>query len=259
MITLERMAGWARRTIAGEYPRGKLDARYVQLCRRTIAGTGADGAGVVIVGANDGKFNDPIYQVLADYRDRTRVLAIEPQRALIPILEHNFAWHPRFAAHCAAVGDGGTMTLYSVAPDYWDDLVVPYAVGWPRHRAPSGIASGDRARVISWIERFLPDPAKHDAALDEQQIVAEALPAIIERAGFAGRTDILQVDVEGFDDVVLLNSDLPKLRPKLIRFEHKHLDAERRARIFRLLKDLRYETIVSDQDCVAHLRGSGDR
>lgn len=253
MLSSARFKGFIRRLVTGELLRGNLDLRYADLCGHAIAAAGSDGAGVVIVGANDGKFNDPLYEVLAHNAARTRVLAIEPQASLIPILNENFAWHPHFVAYRGAIGDGSEMTLYTVAPEFWDDLDVPYAASWPRHRAPSGIASGDRARVAAWIDRYLSDPVKRTAALLEDRLTAETLPAVIEHTGFGNPVDICQVDVEGFDDIVLLNCDLPRLRPSVLRFEHKLLSDERRTAVVNLLDDIGYVRVQSDQDCVAYL------
>lgn len=250
---LARIKNVTRRLTNDELSRGRLNDRYVELCGRVINSSGSDGAGVIIVGANDGKLNDPLYEVLASNAGRSRVLAIEPQASLIPVLNENFAWHTRFGAYCGAIGDGSEITLFTVAPEFWDDLDVPYAVEWPRHRAPSGIASADRSLVAAWIERFLPDPAKRSAALREERMTAEMLPAVIERSGFGEPVDILQIDVEGFDDVVLLNCDLPRLRPTVVRFEYKLLSIERRAAISKYLSGLGYELLLSDQDCVAWL------
>ena len=58
-----------------------------------------DEIGVVQIGANDGRINDPIFPFLTNHIDRTRALLIEPQSTVLPYLRSNYAKHPR-CHHC---------------------------------------------------------------------------------------------------------------------------------------------------------------
>jgi len=112
---------------------------------------------IVVVGANDGKNNDPLYDYLATTKRKNTVVLIEPQQQLIPYLQENYRFHPSAHIVNAAIGQEGEMTLYGVKQEYWGRLVVPYAKerGWPDYRAPTGVASGNKAHVANWLKKHL--------------------------------------------------------------------------------------------------------
>lgn len=49
---------------------------------------------IVVVGANDGRVNDPIYDFAMKIPDRTNILLIEPNKLLLPYLQNNYSSHP---------------------------------------------------------------------------------------------------------------------------------------------------------------------
>jgi FkbM family methyltransferase len=178
---------------------------------------------IVVVGANDGRINDPIYRTAMRLRQRVEIVLIEPQSAVIPHLQQNYEGHPGATILHAAVGPPGTLELHAVREEYWDKAVLPYGVGWPAYRAPTGITSSDRAAVADWVQAYIPGVTAEEAIWTET-IACVDLEALLRANGIDwGRIDVLQVDTEGFDDVVLANSGLERLRPSVIHFESKML------------------------------------
>lgn len=211
---------------------------------------------IVQVGANDGRTGDPLYAFVMAHPNQTRCVLIEPQAQLIPMLSDAYAAHPDVTIVNKAVGPETVLTLYGVNPQAWPDLRVPYAKGWPVYRAPTGIASADPTRVKKWIHRYYEGDMPSESLLEKFIVPSQALPAMLDEAGWGStQVDLLQVDVEGFDDEVIYASDLPARRPALVHFEHAHLPTERRAAVWRYLAKEGYECVLLGRDTLAIRNG----
>ena len=182
---------------------------------------------ILQIGANDGVINDPLYEFVSAHPDRTRIILVEPQAALIAPLSRAYAFHPEKRIFQGAISGQDRLTLYGVRPDCWSDLEVPYAKDWPLYRAPTGIASARRDMVAKWVERHYRGPLAADAVIERQEVEGLDVPALLQRVDLFSRPDVLVVDAEGWDDEVIYLSDIEGLRPALIYFEACHLDPPR--------------------------------
>ncbi len=222
---------------------------YDSVCRVLLGRV--ERAAIAQVGANDGKINDPLYGLIRAHAERTRVLHIEPQAALVPVIRENFAFHPAHDVHQGAVGAPGRLTLHAVAERVWPKLVVPYAAGWPAYRAPTGVTSSNRAQVEAWVAAHLPDPAAREGAVEAFEVASQPLDAILATVWEDVALDILQVDVEGADDTVLYHAALERTAPAIVCFESKFLDAGRMARLTAHLEGLGYAVFRSPENSIA--------
>jgi len=212
---------------------------------------------IVQIGANDGRFNDPIFPFVSKHIDRTRILLVEPQTQIIPFLRANYAAHPGAIVANNAVGPEGEMTLYAVSDQYWGDCLTPYADhDWPSYRAPSGITSTDRDRVVAWARKYYRGPLAAESVVIGLTVQSLGLPRLMELSGFDSPIDLLQVDAEGFDDQAIYSSEVEKLLPAIINFENQHLSAQRQRDLQTFLSDLEYEVIKDKVDTIAILRRS---
>ena len=182
---------------------------------------------ILQIGANDGVINDPLYEFVAAHPDRTRIILVEPQAALIAPLSRAYAFHPEKRIFQGAISGQDRLTLYGVRPDCWSDLEVPYAKGWPPYRAPTGIASVRRDMVANWVERHYRGPLAADDVIEGHEVEGLDVPALLQRVDLFSRLDVLVVDAEGWDDEVIYLSDIEGLRPALIYLEVCHLDPPR--------------------------------
>jgi FkbM family methyltransferase len=182
---------------------------------------------IVQIGANDGKQNDPIFKIVNHYSSRSTIVLIEPQEELIPILKENYKQHPRAVVINSAVGEIGKMKLFSINPEHWSELDVPYAKNWPAYRAPTGVTSLSKEHVRNWLKIITKKTAKEvDGMILERIIKVQPLENILIDANLKMEVDVLQVDAEGFDDVVLYNSINERILPKIINFEYRYLKQE---------------------------------
>lgn len=213
---------------------------------------------VVIVGANDGRVNDPVYDFCRSFPGRTSVIAVEPQRAVIPFLEENYQWHPDFLAVNAAVGEMKELTLYSVDPMVWDQIDAPYARGWPTYRAPTGVTSSERSHVLSWLSKHRGRVNDIESSILEMRVECMALAELLSRFAPGRAVDVLQIDVEGSDDLVIYASNIAQTRPSVIYFEKKYLPDARYRKLADFLGGLGYQLFEYRHDALA-LRIGGDR
>lgn len=207
---------------------------------------------VVVVGANDGKINDPLFELVrTSISERVRLLLVEPQQNLIELLQYNYDFVQRKAIVNCAVGERGAVSLFTVKQSYWNSVKAPYAKTWPGYRAPSGVASTSKAHVVAWVRRYLKG-YRVDEVIQEVLVPSRPLGDVLEEQSFPTQIDVLQIDVEGNDDQVIYNSDLSKARPAVIHFETKHLSLEKEKALKNFLSRKGYATAqVGHGDCLA--------
>ena len=216
--------------------RRALEAVYPEALERLLAKKGR--LSFVIVGANDGRINDPSFGFIRDHADRARVLAIEPQADLHPLLRENYGFLPDFTAVQAAVGEGDGLRLYKVRKEFWGAFAPSYATGWPAYRAPTGITSSDRRHVEEWVRKWSTlDP---DDVIEPFTVDCAPLAAILERSAFGTTVDVLQIDAEGLDDAVAYACGIPDLRPAIVLFEIRSLPEARAAALTSFLSSHGY-------------------
>ena len=208
---------------------------------------------IVVVGANDGRINDPIYSFASRYRRSTEVFLIEPQTSLLPYLAGNYQFHPRAKVCNVAIGNPGFITLYSVNSSLWPHLRVDYARDWPVYRAPTGVASGDRRHVRRWLQKYAPKGVDVDAMIAKEQVESVPLPQVLRTFGAVGDIDVLQVDTEGMDDVVIFNSGIDELNPSIIYFEAENLSKDRFDKVATYLEERHYVLGRCGRDVLAVL------
>jgi Methyltransferase FkbM domain len=210
---------------------------------------------ILQVGANDGVINDPLYGFVHAHPDATRIILVEPQAELIPVLSGTYAFHPGKVIFQGAIGPAQRMTLHQVRKACWPDLVVPYAKDWPLYRAPSGVASGRRDMVLEWVGRHYKGPLPLDEVIEAVEVEVITTRSLLARVGLFERLDVLQIDAEGQDDLVIHASDIEGLRPRLIHFEVRHLGAERLGAVSAYLTGLGYLVERRGMNALAQLSG----
>ncbi len=206
---------------------------------------------VVQVGANDGYFNDPLYPALSKYPDRTDILLIEPQKDLIPYLIETYRFHPSAIIHNGAIGAQGELTLYRVKKEYWSSLQVPYATGWPEYRAPTGVTSSNRQHVETWLSGIGTPSNAIPSMIGKEQAQCAPLLQVLEAYGWTGEIDVLQIDAEGFDDVVIYQSSIDVIRPSVINFEWPPMGKEKFHALKIYLQDSGYSLSLHGNDGLA--------
>ncbi len=211
---------------------------------------------IVQVGANDGRINDPIYEIVMRHKDSTRILLIEPQKEVLPFLYQSYRDHPYAIIHNGAVGPDKELSLYRVRPQYWDIFKKQYLVEAPSYRVPSGFASSVKEHVIAHVKGNLPEHVNLSESIEEIRIPSTDLETLLRKYDLTkDGVDVLQIDAEGMDDIVIYACNIPELMPSIINFEHSHLPGPRYQRLCDSLSLLGYVLRKwSDNDTLALFR-----
>lgn len=242
-----RKAAGARPSTGGGSPKDRLDEklRHLLSTRDTLS--------IVQVGANDGLLNDPINPFVRRHPGRTRLLLIEPQASVLPMLTETYADHPSATIVECAIGAAGVSTLWTVDQAFWMDCQPGYAGDWPAYRAPTGLASENRSHVESWVRQHYRGDHAPAEVITSFTMQSRPLIEVLESSGFGFGVDLLQVDTEGSDDVVIMNSSIDRLLPALINFEQAHLPQSRLSALTEHLQLLGYEIHDNGYDALAVL------
>lgn len=195
---------------------------------------------IVQIGANDGRLNDPIYDLMKEFASRTEALLIEPQSDLIPFLTENYKFHPHCQIYNGAIGPEGTLRLFSIDPKFWPQLKAPQDPSWPAYRAPTGVTSTNRAIVHAWLAKNLAARSLIDQAIRESTVPSTPLLPLLNQLSFPTRIDVLQIDTEGFDDQVIYNCSITVTRPRIIHFESTHLEPDQYEKLAANLRAAKY-------------------
>lgn len=253
---MKGLVKWAFRAAGYNIRKVRFNHAELTLYQSAILGllSGNPSANIVIVGANDGKINDPSYALLdAHATEGTLITLIEPQKSLIPLIEDNFADHPGAMAINCAIWSTSEISLYSIAEEIWPYTQPDYAATWPIYRAPTGITSTNKESVLEWGRWAIRDKAWDDSFVIESKVPAQSLLDTLRANNRGTSVDMLQVDAEGFDDVVLSCCNLEETKPKLIRFEAKHIPARRIKTLSRKLESLGYFCLDDGDDVMCFL------
>jgi FkbM family methyltransferase len=200
----------------------------------------------VEIGANDGDQHDHLQALI-----RTREwsgLMVEPVPYVFERLRRNYADRHRVTLENAAIGDrDGRHAFYHLRE----------ADPGERDRLPSwydGIGSLSRANVLAH-RRHIPD-------IDER-IVRSEVPCLtfesLCRKHGVERVDLLAIDAEGYDAEILRRIDFGVLRPRLIVYEHFHLEPHERVACRTALEVTGYETIEEGFDTWCLIASPEDR
>jgi FkbM family methyltransferase len=194
---------------------------------------------IVVVGANDGRINDPIYEFAMGMSHKTNMLLIEPNKFLLPYLRESYSSHPSHQITNCAIGQEGELTLYAVKEAWFGRFQPAYAKGWPLYRAATGITSANRDHVERALLREGVNP---DDAIETLNVPCQALSPLLSELNWPPSIDVLQIDAEGHDDSVIYASSPQRTRPKLIYFENHNIPQARMDSLVNYLASLDYRT-----------------
>lgn len=195
----------------------------------------------VQIGAHDGVTHDPFREYLI--RPDWESLVLEPNPAVFPTLVRNYRSYPNVTPLNLAAGySGGELKLWIFDRDFLagrrDAAVLTTLVSHSRELMLQHLDAGDEA-------------AGH---LREVHVPCAGLESLLDQRGWS-RIDALFVDVEGYENEILLNANLQRLSAKLIVYEH-HLLADQGAAIARRLSQHGYDCTRIGSDTLAVRRAA---
>lgn len=199
------------------------------------------------VGANDGKLNDPFYKFIR--RDGWKGLLIEPQRTVFERLRINYS---KFKG----------LTFENVAISDKEEIKKLYKISFSDSRRASGISSfikDDLKKILEagYAETIASEenivlPANKEEWITTEDVHCVRFSSLIVKHKVM-KVDLLAIDTEGYDYEIIKTIPFDKLKPRVIIYEHSHLNEYDRIGCSNLLSNLGYKLKVTTSDTIANL------
>jgi len=185
------------------------------------------------IGANDGVHFDPLRPYIAELD--WRGVLIEPVPHVFERLVELYGDEERIRLENVAVtAEPGRREIFHVAADAdpeglptWHDL----------------LASFDREHVVGHLG---------DAPSAEDRVTATTVECVTLESICAKHSmsapDLIMIDAEGADGEIVESIDLGTIRPRLLVFEHEHIDPAQRARCEAALHEAGYLLVADGLD-----------
>lgn len=193
-----------------------------------------DGAfSFIQIGANDGVSFDRLFHFVVK-RD-SRGIVVEPLKDLFLKLVENYKKYPGVVAVNKAIHASQKIAiLHRVDPDKLPEMP-DWASGigslLPDHHkksnTPSNLIIGEEVECLTLMELIRENGVKH--------------------------VDLLQVDVEGYDDQIIKMIDFSLVKPKFIKYEHANISLKQRKNTSKFLKKNGYKLFEEVSDTIAYL------
>lgn len=194
----------------------------------------------VEIGANDGEQHDHLQPFIRS--SGWRGIMVEPVPYIFERLRRNYGELDRVGLENAAIAEiDGTLPFYHLVdaderereqlPDWYD-----------------GVGSFSREKVLEQ-RRWIPDVEERLVTMDVPCMTFDTLC----RRHEVERVDLIVVDTEGYDAEILRSIDLDAHAPRLVVYEHFHLDRATRSECRSRLEDAGYMTLEEGFDtfCLA--------
>ena len=208
---------------------------------------------IVQIGVCDGVYNDPIHLLVKNHFPNSKLILIEPQPFLAPVIKDNYAFNPNVAIESIAIGSSGELTLYQLKEEYYE-LFEKRVPGVPAYRLPAGSVSADKQHMVKRLTGNLPSNINIDDAIAELKVPCVNLDYILSKHKISNY-GLLQIDTEGFDDEVIYHSSIDKVSPTLIHFEYCHLNNVRLENLKSYLANFGYELHIYNNEDALALKG----
>jgi FkbM family methyltransferase len=177
------------------------------------------------VGAFAGIGGDELQSLVKTHR--LRGVLVEPQPAAFERLQQSFRDQPQVTLLQAAIDEqAGTRDLYC--------------------------KRGEASMVASFNRQHLRLHNVPDREIVTQQVTCHTVESALRAAGLT-HVDLLQVDAEGYDWPIIRSIDFSRMRPRILRFEYRHMSAADADACLILLASHGYRFIVESRDVLALL------
>lgn len=183
----------------------------------------------VQVGANDGVLDDPLHDLISQYR--LPGLLIEPLPDIFDKLKHNYRDQPQLLfENVAILSRDGTVPIHRVR----NDATVPHH--W------HGIASFTRESLLT--QGVPPE------LIETVPVYGVSLQSLLAKHGI-NRVSLLQIDTEGYDSEVIRSAFDTGIFPDIINYEHCWLVPNTRFKCKQMLDRQGYQFVEIGKDTLA--------
>tara|TARA_B100001093_G_C26623910_1_gene925895 strand:- start:203 stop:886 length:684 start_codon:yes stop_codon:yes gene_type:complete len=189
---------------------------------------------VVQIGANDGRMADPIYNKVKQYN--WSGVFVEPVTYLFERLKQNYK-----GVNSNLMFENSVISNYTGQIDFYQ-----FPIELEQNKDFPFWANG----LGSILEPFN-SPAHNNLKSKNFKMEKKKTPCLkfldLVKKYNISKIDLLQIDVEGYDGMLLMDIDFTRIKPKFIRYEDKHINTAFKDGL----------TNVSSSDVISYLEKNG--
>lgn len=201
------------------------------LCRQSWAGLESvlielesiDDLFFIQIGANDGVIHDPFYQHIS--KNNWRGILVEPVLYYFNRLKQNYANNTQLVFENVAISDRDEQRNF-----YRLKEGLSFMPAWTE-----GLGSF-RLEVLLKHKRLIPNIEDY---IVQQRVECLSFSSLLARHAVE-KLDLLMIDTEGYDFEILKQIDFGNIKPRVIVYEHKHLNRKERSECANLLETQGY-------------------
>jgi FkbM family methyltransferase len=176
------------------------------------------------IGAFDGVGEDDLRGLVLAHK--LRGVLVEPQPDAFARLQQTYRNQPNVALLQAAIAEKeGTRNLYC--------------------------KRGEASMAASFDREHLRKHGIADADIVAQPVACHTVESAI-RAGGLSNVDLIQIDAEGYDWPIIRSIDFECLRPRILRFEYRHMPARDADACLSHLAAHGFRFVIEARDIIAH-------
>jgi FkbM family methyltransferase len=183
---------------------------------------------IIQAGANDGKSNDFIHQL--NKRSSTKAILVEPVPYVFAELKNEYKYCSNIRLLQAAITD--SINSHSL-PFYYLKPVAGLNF--------SSIYNQWGSFSLEHLRKFAVHVPHFEELLTVEEVDTLTINQVMEQSGFP-TIDLIATDVEGFDGKIIASIDFRRFQPKLILFEHIHIEKAELKALLLLLSKQGYRT-----------------
>jgi len=188
------------------------------------------------IGSNDGITNDPLYKYIKKYN--WRGIVVEPIKYIFERLVKNYEGKKKIICENIAIAEKEGYKYF-------------YRIKENNEKMPSGYEQigSFKSKVVFKHKKFIPN---FDKFLIKEKIRCITLQKLIKKYNLK-KIDLLHLDIEGYDYIIIKSIKFDLIKPKMILYEHIHLNKKDKNDCINLLKRKGYMIISGNNDTFAYI------
>lgn len=198
---------------------------------------------LIQIGVNDGKLGDSIFNFCKKNRKIITGVFFEPQIKQFKKLKINYKSCKNFYFINKAIGTEDLMPFFRLNKLFQKEFSKLL-----KKNNFSGLSSFEKDNLINRFKKYENfNPNKHISVetLKTYNVLKEIKINLKNKAhNFIKKIDLLQIDAEGYDDIIIFNCNLDILKPVLINFEHKNLSSSKQRKLNKYLQSKNYTSFI---------------
>ena len=176
------------------------------------------------IGAFDGVGEDDLRGLVLTHK--LRGVLVEPQPSAFARLQQTYRNQPNVTLLQAAIAEQeGTRELYC--------------------------KRGEASMAASFDREHLRRHGIADAEIVAQHVACHTVESALRAAGLTS-VDLIQIDAEGYDWPIIRSIDFERVRPRILRFEYRHMPARDADACLALLASHGFRFVIEARDIIAH-------